>query len=128
MSTPSDANQGGAIITPMQLQLALDFPDWTPAPKAVGASHAERWATINQLNPWIVPEFIAMARRAIDRGHQRIGVKWLAEVYRWERSRSRPIGEDAFKWNNNWTSFLARSMIEQDADLADFIQTRALSE
>lgn len=97
---------------------------WNAPEVAVGATTAERWATVKEANPKLVGDFWDMAREAIERGHKRIGVKWLVEIYRWERSGLLKVGDDKFKWNNNWTSHLARDLIKYDPKLADYIEIR----
>ena len=105
------------------LQQSLAFDEWRPPALVVGQSLEERWAEVKRLNPWIVPTFLRMARDAVGRGYERVGVKHLAEVYRWERS-GRVMG-DRWKWNNSWTALLARDLIEADPALADVIETRS---
>lgn len=106
----------------MSAQLALAFPDFAAPPRIVGATHSERWNELKQLNPWIVDEFLTMAYQAIEQGHDRIGVKYLTEVYRWERSKA--VVGDGFKWNNSHTALLARDLITADPLLSEFIVTR----
>lgn len=105
--------------------LQLAFPQLSYPPQVVGATHRERWEAFKQHNPRIVDDFVAMAIEAVNRGHNRIGVKYLVEVYRWERKGHRP--GDRFKFNNNWTSHLARDLIAAQPQLRNHISTRAVA-
>lgn len=100
----------------------LVFPEYA-VPRRAG-SISERWLAVKAANPWLVDEFLRMAVRARGRGHGRFGVKWLVEIYRWERSAAAAPGDRGFRFNNDFTALLARDLIAADPSLSDVIVTR----
>lgn len=58
------------------------------------------------------------------RGARKVGMKMLFEVLRWEVAM-KTRGDD-FKLNNNYTSYYARLIMDQEPDLRGLFETRAL--
>lgn len=75
-------------------------------------------------NPHILRLFLQYANEAREAGAQHYGIKAIAERVRWHvRIQSR---NDEFKINNNWSSRLARLLVERDPRLKDFFEFRKL--
>jgi hypothetical protein len=83
----------------------------------------ERWIG---RHPEIWGYFQRFACELRDAGATRIGAKLIAERIRYEMLVSRPDPEEPFKINNNFTSRLARRLIEQDPSYAGLFETRRL--
>ena len=90
-------------------------------PKTIG----ERFDHFHRDNPHVYAELVKMARRARGRGHQRIGIKMLWEVVRWNLSIE-TNASDEWKLNNDFTSHYARLLMKQERDLADVFEIRTL--
>lgn len=84
----------------------------------------ERWEIWRELNPWTVPYIAALLDDWSDHGGQRVGVKAAVEWARYHYTRA--TRGDAWKWNNTYSSRLARDLIAEYPHLADVIETRAL--
>ena len=99
----------------------LPFPDLViPEPAPTHREAAEQFAAAN---PDLMRWFSTEAHRYLADG-RRLGMKALVEAARWEYHRIHRIGE--FRLNNNWTSHLARILIEQSPDLADVFSLREI--
>jgi hypothetical protein len=64
-----------------------------------------------------------LARKVKEAGHERYSMQALFEQLRWHHDvelRS----QEPFKLNNNHCKFYARLIMQQEADLADFFETR----
>lgn len=75
-------------------------------------------------NPRVYLELVKLARQAKASGRQKVGIKMLFEVIRWNRflKTSDPI----YKMNNNYHSRYARLIMENEPDLASIFDTREL--
>ena len=96
--------QGGDELTPFDNQF-LEF-------------HAE--------NPIVYKELAKLAREGIAKGAQRIGIRMLWEVMRWNLT---VVTEDLFseyKLNNNYHSRYARLMMAEESDLVGVFELRQL--
>lgn len=101
-------------------QPTLDFPGWVaPAP---AATIADRFQAFHAANPWVADHLERLALDAMHDGAQRVGVKHLVEVLRWQHRRA-TTGEP-WKLNNTFTAYYARLLIERRPELADVIETR----
>jgi hypothetical protein len=85
----------------------------------------DRFETFHQTNPWVYAELVRLARELVQKGHERIGMKMLFEVIRWERMRA-TSSDEPFRLNNSFTSRYARLIAAQEPDLADAFAMREL--
>lgn len=77
-------------------------------------------------NPEVYNELVRLARRAVNRGKRRIGIRMLWEVMRWNLTIEVDQGDDEFKLNDHYTSRYARMIMERNSDLAGFFELRTL--
>jgi hypothetical protein len=80
-------------------------------------------------NPEVYNTLVRLARQAKALGHQRVGIKMLWEVMRWEvyiATANQIGGNSEYKLNNNYTSRYARRIMEQESDLDGFFELRTL--
>lgn len=113
----------------------IDFRMWdgpTPAfldaPDAVASddgSIEQRFVEFHAANPWVYVALVRLARDFRRRGKDRVGIKMLVEVVRWEFLRS-TTSTDRFKINNSFTSRYARLVAAQEPDLASMFCVRTL--
>ena len=100
----------------------LPFPNLAPIP--VQATHAESAAAFAAANPELMAWWADTARSIHAEG-DRVGMKHLVEVARWEHRKIRRTDE-TFRLNNNWTSHLVRIITATHPDLADVFELREL--
>lgn len=86
------------------------------------ATLAERFAAFHAANPHVADVFERLVRQWLNAGHERVGMKAVAERARWESGLSMP-GEP-WRINNSYVAFYARLLIERNPHWADAIQTR----
>lgn len=104
-------------------QLALDLspivePTYTP-----DATIAERFAEFHAANPHVADVLETLAARWLV-NHDRVGMKALYEVARWE-SGVQTQG-DVWRLNNSWTAHYSRLLIERRPEWADAFRLREL--
>jgi hypothetical protein len=107
-----------------QLALELAAPARTRRAKARAPRRAigDRFAEFHAANPDVYAELVRLAREAKAAGRQRVGMKELWEVARWQlRLRSRG---DAYALDNSFTAPMARLIQDQEPDLAGLFETR----
>lgn len=78
-------------------------------------------------NPRALDLFLRFAREALRAGRP-FGVKALAERVRWETSVRWGRDRSGFKWNNNYTAYLARDLVRAEPQLAGLIELRRVRE
>lgn len=83
-----------------------------------------RFRRFHEANPEVYSELVRLARRVKGSGHPSYSVSGLYEVIRFDRFL-RTDGKP-FKLSNDFRSRYARLIMEQEADLAGFFQTREL--
>lgn len=83
-----------------------------------------KWETWRDANPWVIPYIAGLLDDWSAHGGRRVGVKAAVE---WARLfYQRQTQGDPWKWNNTWSSRLARDLIERYPHLAAVIETREL--
>jgi len=95
---------------------AVIEPTYTSA-----ASWAEKFEQFHATNPHVARALEALAAQWLAY-HQKVGVKALVEVLRWEygiRTRG-----DVMKLNNSFTAYYARLLIDRHPEWVDAIDTR----
>jgi hypothetical protein len=109
VTTPYGVTYGGhAAVTTPQHDTDLDarFAEWL------------------RENGHVLDQFCEMARAVKRAGRQRIGAKRLIEIMRWD-TNTQTTG-DTFKFNNSFTSRLARAAIVRHPELDGFFEQREL--
>jgi hypothetical protein len=102
-----------------------DVPDWVHV--AEPESIEQRFWTFHTAHPDVYRELVVLARRARAAGRERLGMKMLFEVVRWNRTMAGlPADGEEFKLNNNYTSRYARLLMEREAGLSGLFATREL--
>lgn len=89
------------------------------------ASIADRFAQFHADNGWVFEALEALCSDWLTRGHNRVGVKQMFEVIRWQYGR-RTSGDQGFRCNNDFTSRYARLLIDRHPEWAEAIETRRL--
>jgi hypothetical protein len=86
----------------------------------------QQFTAFHRLNPWVYDTLVTLARDLVDHGQPRIGIGMLFEVMRWHwfMTTIDPVSE--FKLNNNYRSRYARLIMDQEPDLFDVFEVRAL--
>lgn len=85
----------------------------------------ERFDAFHRDNPAVYEQLAAQARSAKSKGHSSYSIKTLMELVRWHHTVEIETDEP-FKLNNSYASRYARLLMDQEADLADFFETRTL--
>jgi hypothetical protein len=91
-------------------------PDYEPR-----QSHRERFEAFHASNPWVATAFERLIQAWLRSGHQRVGMKAVAERIRWEYGATTG---DVFKLNNNHVSYYAELMLERHPEWSSAIYTR----
>lgn len=94
-------------------------------PDLFGDAIQRRFLRFHQDNPSIYQKLVELARRARSRGLQRYGIRRIWEVMRWEIAMDVTRDGD-FRLNDHFHSRYARLIMEREADLRDFFETRSL--
>jgi len=102
---------------------------FAPISSNEGKTIQERFEVFNRNNPWVYRKLCDLAMMLKYKGHDRIGIKMLFEVLRWE-FYMQITKTDASEWklNNNYTSRYARLLMEQEPALKGFFSTRTINE
>lgn len=85
----------------------------------------DRFDAFHRENPWVYSRLRDLALDMARRGHTRIGIGMLWEVLRWQVATS-TSGDQGFRLNNSLRSRYARALAENERELADVFETRAL--
>jgi hypothetical protein len=102
-----------------------EAPEFAPTPTA--DSIEEAFDLFHAANPWVYTALVRLARDMRSRGRQRVGMKMLFEVLRWQWYRGTIDVASEFRLNNNYTSRFARLIAEREPDLADVFEMRKLT-
>lgn len=97
--------------------------DWGNVP----SNKVEGFQQFHRDNPHVYTNLVNLTREGIAQGRERIGMKMLFEVLRWNTPLN-TSGED-FKLNNNYTAFYARMIEARNPDCRGiFGMRRALAD
>lgn len=113
------------------MQLTLPIADLLVPAYAKNLTIEERFELFHQQNPWVFAALESLASDWLAHGHQRVGVKALAEIVRWQYGRRTTsprhhATNSSFKLNNDFTSRYARLLLERHPEWANAIELRAL--
>lgn len=100
-------------------------PEFAPVPPTDSIEKA--FWLFHDANPWVYTALVRLARDMRSRGRERIGMKMLFEVLRWQWYRTTIDASSEFALNNNYTSRFARLIADREPDLADVFETRKLT-
>ena len=81
----------------------------------------DRFLEFHEANPDVYEQLVTLARQVKRSGRERWGAKAAFEVLRWKRLDT--TGE-VWKLNNSFTSMYARMVMQNEADLGEFFETR----
>lgn len=104
-------------------QLHLDLSPITEPTYEQDASIADRFAAFHSQNPHVADTLETLAARWLA-NHDRVGIKALYEVARWE-SGIQTTGE-AWKLNNDFTAHYSRLLIERRPEWSEAFRLREL--
>ena len=107
-----------------QLDFLTEIAPTVTVSHARGATLAEQFAAFHDANPHVYGALRRLALGMVRRGRRRIGMKMLFEVLRWQYAMSTTDAGSEFKLNNNYTSFYARLLAENEAELAGVFELR----
>ena len=74
-------------------------------------------------NPWVLPRLAHLAEQVRRAGHTHYGIAALVEVLRYEYHTTNDPSSD-FKFNNNYTPFMARDLMRLYPHLDGFFAVR----
>lgn len=80
----------------------------------------------HRANPHVYERLVALARQAKERGHNRLSIKMLYEVLRWEHYLTTTDPNSKFKLSNNYHSRYARLIMRRNPDLEGFFVLKEL--
>lgn len=84
----------------------------------------QRFQAFHENNPDVYRELVSITRQAKMAG-LKIGMKAVGEQFRWRRAVD-THDQSVYKLNNDYLSRYARSIMQQEPDLAGFFETREL--
>ena len=86
-------------------------------------SNKERFEHFHRENPQVYARLRDMALRLRRAGRERYSVKTLVEILRWETAID--VKKDSeWKFNNSYSRFYARLLMDREQELVDFFETR----
>lgn len=86
----------------------------------------ERFEEFHRHNPHVYVRLVKLSRELKGRGHDRIGMRMLWEVLRWQ-SMMRTLREEGdYKLNDHYHARYARRIMEQEPDLEGVFELRRL--
>lgn len=84
----------------------------------------DKFMEFHKKNPQVYQELVKLTEQAIQNGRNKIGIKMLVEVVRWNRFLQTTDAD--YKINNNYTSRYARLIIENRPEFGDIFSLRTL--
>lgn len=105
-------------------QLALDLPAMQSPASDRDLPIQERYEQWRDLNQWVIPALAQLLNDWSAHGGRRVGVKSAVEWLRWHHARA--TAGNSFKFDNTFSSRLARDVIDRYPHLEPVIETRVL--
>lgn len=107
---------------PSDPQASLFGPPPAPPPP----TDEELFADFHRRNPQVYRILVRLAREAIGKGAQKLGLRMLWERLRWEInfSTDTPNDTEPFKLNDHLIARYARLIMAEEPDLAGIFETR----
>jgi hypothetical protein len=95
------------------------------APEVDRRSLQAKFEEFDKNNPHVYAELVKLAKRARARGVERLGIKMLWEVLRWQlQVETYHPGADKFRLNNNYHALFARKLMDEYPELRGLFETR----
>jgi hypothetical protein len=85
-----------------------------------------RFWEFHNANPRVYDELVRLARRAVERGRRRVGIRMLWEVMRWRLTIDTDDRHSDFKLNDHYHSRYARLIMRREKDLVGVFHLRQL--
>lgn len=85
----------------------------------------QRFRGFHQQNPRVYDALRKLAVDLVQMGHERVGMKMLFEVVRWQHAM-RTTKDGGFKLNNDFTALYARLLMDREPALAGRFETREM--
>jgi hypothetical protein len=85
----------------------------------------ERFEAFHAAHPEVYDELVRLAYEARAAGRDKVGIKMLFEVVRWNRIVVGGVDE-GWRLNNVFSAHYARLIMQREPDLAGFFETRSL--
>lgn len=85
-------------------------------------SISNRFYRFHQRNPHVYNAIIELSKRMQKAGVKKFGMKGVFEYLRWQYAMQ--TQGDQYKLNNNYTSLYSRLIMEREAELRGFFETR----
>jgi hypothetical protein len=89
-------------------------------------THKERFLAFHHENPQVYKELVRLARQAKARGRNRLGIRMLWEVMRWNLTIVTVDPNSEFKLNDHYHSRYARRIMKKEDDLTGIFAIREL--
>lgn len=87
----------------------------------------QRFWSFHETHPEVYRELRLLAFQGLARGQDRLGMKMLFEVVRWNRLMRGDGEHRDFKLNNNYTAYYARLLMDREPELDGMFATRELA-
>lgn len=85
-------------------------------------SHEPKFLEFHNTNPHVYEKLVGLARQAKSKGHNRIGIRMLWEVLRWDTMINTKSTD--FKLNDHFHSYYARMIMATNPDLVGIFEVR----
>jgi len=92
----------------------------------IDTGNQDKFIEFHKLNPQVADTLEDMADELISRGRNRVGIKMLMEVLRWNYQMKTDDPNSDFKLNNNYAPWYARLLIERHPNWADVFELRMM--
>jgi hypothetical protein len=106
-------------------QLELDIAPLVKPDYIEGATIQERFEEFDRRNQWVMRAFEKLTADWLASGHQKIGMKMLTEILRWQYGRA-TVGDSEFKLNNSYVSRYSRRIVELHPEWENVFEQRSL--
>jgi hypothetical protein len=84
----------------------------------------EKFNKFHKENPQVYKILVHLTEKAYANGREKIGIKMLFEVFRWEVLVS--TNDPEFKINNNYAPYYARLIMQENPRFGEMFETREI--
>lgn len=99
-------------------------PAWSQVKDEFMPQHERAFWAFHHSNPHVYAKLAHLALQLRRSGVTRWGIKALWEVCRYELAIRTSASARSFRLNNNYTAYYARLLMERNAELRGFFETR----
>ena len=89
-------------------------------------TYEQRFLAFHRANPHVYAELVQLCREARARGNEKLGIRLVSEVARWNLTIMTNDPTSDFKLNDHYHSRYARLIMEQEKDLVGIFELRRL--